>query len=111
MIDSVSMVNNDSDVLEDRLQNSCFSCKLDEIKRILRSDSSNKFNLLLQNIRSFNKNFDELSVYLNDYMENIDIMAFSETWHTEDLCTTINTYNDYHTVRAKKRGRSLTLYQ
>ena len=104
------MVNNDSDVLEDRLPNSCFSCKPYEIKRILRSDSSNKFNLLLQNIRSFNKNFDELSVYLNDYMENIDIMAFSETWHTEDLCTTINTYNDYHTVRANKKGGGVSLY-
>ena len=92
MISSISMVSNDSNVLEDHLTNSCTSCKPDEIKRIFNSNSSNKFNLLLQNIRSFNKNFDELSVYLNDYMKNIHIMAFLETWHTEDFCTTIDTY-------------------
>ena len=74
------------------------------------SRNSNTFNLLLQNIRSFNKNFDDLSVYLDNYMKNIDIMAFSETWHTEDLCTTINTYNDYHTVRANKKGGGVSLY-
>ena len=76
MINSISMVNNDSDFLDAHLPNSCYSCKPDEIKQIFHSRNSDTFNLLLQNIRSFNKNFDDLSVYLDNYMKNIDIIAF-----------------------------------
>ena len=60
MVNSVSMVNNGSEVLEARLPNSWFSCKPDEIKRMLNFNSSNSFIPLIQNIRAFNIKFDEL---------------------------------------------------
>ena len=43
----------------------------------------NKLRIIHQNIRSFNKNYDEFSVFLKQFSLGWDVLIFSETWFSE----------------------------
>ena len=38
------------------------------------------------NIRSFNKNFDNLPIMLGEFETTIDVIILTETWFIEGLC-------------------------
>ena len=50
------------------------------------------FVVFNQNIRSFNQNFESLSVFLSEIEKNIEIIVLTETWFTKDSCCSIEGY-------------------
>ena len=95
-----------------RLENECFSLKPNRVDEIFPSYQNlfKSFSIISQNIRSFNRNFDDFSVFFDDYTNKIDIMVFSETWFESDNCSSIQSYDDYHTVRQNKKGGGVSIY-
>lgn len=66
--------------------------------------------VLHQNIRSFNANFDCLSVFLNSISRDVDIVVLTETWFSDIFCSDISGYNDYHVFRSEKIGGGVSIY-
>lgn len=69
-----------------------------------------KFHIFHQNIRSFNRNFDSLSVFLNDLSTDIDIIALSETWFSDQQVCDIEGYNSYHIFRSGVTGGGISVF-
>ena len=58
-------------------------------------DTVNKLNdleVFHHNVRSFNRNFDQLSLLLDSVKQKVGVILLSETWFTEGLCTEIDGY-------------------
>ena len=60
-----------------------------------------------QNIRSFNRNFDDFSSSFNDFLP--DVMVFSETWFDEANVQYIQNYNSFHTIRTANRSGGVSI--
>ena len=91
----------------------CFKLEAYEIHKAFDPYSPSpgrNFSIFYQNIRSYNKNFDDISIYLGDYATKIDLFAFCETWFLEDSCANIFGYNGYHTTRANRSGGGVSIY-
>lgn len=57
-----------------------------ELKNKINLENKRNFNIIHFNIRSLNKNFNELLIYLEDYGVNgIDIITLSETWNIDNI--------------------------
>ena len=77
----------------------CNNFDLDNINssEILKNSNMNLFHV---NIRSCNKNLDELILYLDSISVNFNVIMLSETWlndTTEFTC--IPDYVDFHSIR------------
>ena len=68
------------------------------------------FVVFNQNIRSFNQNFDSLSVFLSEIEKNIKIIVLTETWFTKDSCCSIEGYRGYHSYRSDKIGGGVSVH-
>lgn len=66
--------------------------------------------VLHQNIRSFNKNFDEFSVFLGELRRNVDVIVLTETWFSQECCSGISGYTDFHTYRPQRDGGGVSVY-
>ena len=74
------------------------------------TDSGNFF-IYHQNIRSFNKNSDEVFLYIDKKLQIApDVLVFSETWFNLYDITLIEGYSDFHTVRENRRGGGVSIY-
>jgi hypothetical protein len=62
-------------------------------------DEHDNFTIIHQNIRSFNRNGDELIMYLNQLSVNIDVLILTETWFSSGNVSDIPGYRGYHTHR------------
>jgi len=71
---------------------------------------SDKFFVFHQNIRSFNKNCDELLLFMNGLDVCIDVVILSETWFNEDNCYDIPGYKSYHSYRKDRGGGGISIY-
>lgn len=74
------------------------------------SDVTDCLVIVHQNIRSFNCNFDEFSIYLNTLNVHVDVVILSETWFGVDGVQSVVGYRDYHSCRTDKRGGGVSLY-
>ena len=63
-----------------------------------------------QNIRSFNQNFDQLSVFMNKSSAQLDVIVLSETWFSEFSCSNIEGYLAYHTYRDGRAGGGISIF-
>ena len=68
--------------------------------------------ILSLNIRSVPKNLENLELFLSPYIEQIPVIALTETWLDK---TTVDLYNfgdfhGYHSVGSKKKGGGVSLY-
>ena len=92
--------------------NQCNFLQPHRINEIFQSctNSSKGITILNQNIRSFDKNFDEFSVYFQNYLTKIDVITFSETWFNDSICSPIPFYDGYHTVRPIRKGGGVSIY-
>lgn len=72
--------------------------------------NTDKFYMFHQNIRSFNKNFDEFSVFLNQIKTDIDIIVMTETWFSNSNVCNIEGYNGYHVFRSNIGGGGVSIY-
>lgn len=71
---------------------------------------SDNLNIFHQNIRSFEKNFDEFSVFLGNLNMSIDIVVFTETWFNNRYTCDIDGYAGYHVTRDNSRGGGVSVY-
>ena len=68
------------------------------------------FSLFHQNIRSFDRNYDDLSVFVNRLNRPIDVLVLTETWFSDMVCSDIAGFNSYHTFRSNKTGEGVSIY-
>ena len=66
------------------------------------------FVVFNQNIRSFNQNFDSLSIFSSEIERNIEIILLTETWFTKDSC--IEGYRGYHSYISDKIVGGVSVY-
>ena len=71
---------------------------------------NNDFLIFHQNIRSFNKNYDDLSVFLDSLNPDIDILVLTETWFSDGYFADINGFNAYHSYRCNGNGGGVSIY-
>lgn len=62
------------------------------------------------NVRSFNRNFDALSLLLGEISYSIDVIILSETWFVDMLCSEVDGYCGYHVCRTEKGGGGVSIY-
>ena len=68
------------------------------------------FTVVCQNILSFDKNFDSLSIMLNELKGGADVLILTETWFSVDNIKEINGYTGYHSCRKDRRGGGCSIY-
>ena len=68
--------------------------------------------ILLQNMRSLPRNFDEFNVYLNTVELKTDLICITETWLSEQNCCDIVNLGGYHPflVASTKKREGVGLY-
>jgi len=73
---------------------------------------TNASNLLIihQNIRSFNRNFDEFSALLDSIDSRFHVIVFTETWFAADSTIDISGYIGYHSYRTGRLGGGVSIY-
>ena len=81
---------------------------VDEFNRYI--SYQNPFIIFNQNIRSFNQNYDSLSVFLTTIKKNIEIIILTETWFTKDSCCNIEGYTGYHCFRTERSGGGVSVF-
>jgi len=62
------------------------------------------------NIRSFNRNSDELTVYLSQLTVKPVVIVLTETWFGEDNVSELNGYNGHHVYRSDRRGGGVSIF-
>lgn len=88
-------------------ENMCSYFSADEFNSLVVSD---RLYVIHQNIRSFQKNYDELSVFLNGLSVDIDIICLTETWFTELSVCNIEGYRGFHVYRHQGSGGGVSVY-
>lgn len=83
-----------------------------DITDSLQNISGNKFlNIAHFNIRSLNKNFDELLVYIELFKNNLDIIVLSETWRIDGVSNyLINNYTAYYSESYFNQNDGVIVY-
>ena len=76
--------------------NSCSNFSTDAFNDI---QFSNSIFLMNYNIRSFNSNFNEFSIFLKDLQTLPDIIILTETWFMGNFSDSIDGYHGYHSNR------------
>ena len=89
-----------------------FNCCYTDISEFtdLQASAPDNFNIFSQNIRSFDKNYDALSVFLNNLNSEIEIIILTETWFSNFHSCDIEGYKSYHVFRSEKRGGGVSIY-
>jgi len=70
----------------------------------------NKFTIIHQNIRSFNKNGDDLILFLSQFSRKPDVIVISETWFSPTIVTGLEGYNCFHTFREIRKGGGISIF-
>ena len=96
---------------EDVYLNSCCTYySVDSFNDELGGNSRNNFLMLHHNIRSFRKNFDEVSAFLSLLSHRFQVLVFSETWFDNDSVMEISGYKSYHSYRSGRVGGGVSVY-
>ena len=67
------------------------------------SSSNRKLFIMNFNIRSFNANIGEFSLFLDELVRIPDVIILTETWNSDDLSADIDNYRSYHCNRPNNR--------
>ena len=82
----------------------CTYCNPDTLSSCL-ADHTMSFNVIHINIRSYNKNFDEFVMFLNQTGLQYSVIVLTETWLTEDSSwQEVLGFKSYHSIRRGKAG-------
>ena len=77
--------------------NSCFNFDVDTFNDNIQL--SNSIFFMNYNIRSFNSNFNEFSIFLSDLKTPPDVITLTETWFMGNNSDSIDGYHGYHCSR------------
>lgn len=72
--------------------------------------TADKFLVFHQNVRSFNKNSDELILFLVNLKTDIDVLILTETWFNQFNYHDIPGFNSYHSFRTERTGGGVSVY-
>ena len=86
----------------------CVYYNCDELNDAVFHD--NELLIFTHSIRSINRNFENLSLLLDNIKSNIDVIVLSKTWITEELCCDIDGLESYHVVRINRVGGGVSVY-
>lgn len=79
--------------------------------KLLDKDSKNNLNIIHINIRSINKNLDQMLILIESLGENFDIMVLSETWIIEDITRfNITGYNVFYSQGQFNQNDGVVVY-
>ena len=75
------------------------------------SMSKDKLFIINFNIRSFNANFDQFAVFLDELERAPDLIILTETWNSDDKNAKINGFKSFHCNRSfDMRGGGVSIY-
>ena len=80
----------------------CMYYEIDELTDCLQNNKG--LFVLHQNIRSFQRNFDDLSVLISQFSAKIDVIVLTETCFSYGLCQEIDGYVGFHVFRSERVG-------
>ena len=94
-----STLSNSTDLDDPNIShsNSCYNFDVDTFNNNIQF--SYPIFFMNYNIRSFNSNFNEFSIFLNDLPTLPDIFTLTETWFMGNISETIDGYHGYHCNR------------
>jgi len=69
-----------------------------------------KISVFHLNIRSFNRNSDELSIYLSQFPAKPSIIVLSETWFSDGSVSELDGYRGHHVYRRDRRGGGVSVF-
>jgi len=92
--------------------NSLPQCQYFDINSFPRicSESALPFSIFCINIRSFNRNIDELLVFLRLINMDPTVIVITETWFSEDCTVELDGYCGYHVHRTGRRGGGVSVF-
>ena len=76
---------------------------------VVRSKVGNFF-IMLENVRSWGKFFDELHSFASELNRAADVIVLSETWFSANTCRDVQCYTGFHTCRANKTEGSVSVF-
>ena len=84
----------------------------DEFNSKFSPNCGNDLSVFHINIRSLNKNGDELLVYLETINRKFDVICITESWITElpVVDDVFPSYPSFHSIRKSKNGGGCSLY-
>ena len=77
----ISDYDEETRLLIDQSQRNYYT--LDNVNDYINNCLKNNLNIFHANIRSFDSNYDEISVFLDSFTKRPNILVFSETWFSE----------------------------
>ena len=96
--------------LENNLMDSNQFYDINTSNNIIKNSNCRQLSIFHQNIRSFNRNCDELFIFLNQFTVCPDIIALTETWFSSDTICKFDGYVGYHVYRENRRGGGVSIY-
>jgi len=96
----------------------CDICDFDEqyylpeqVSSLFWNGIRDNFSIFHLNIRSFNKNSDDLSVVLDQLGPKPDVIVLTETWFSSDNCNgELPGFSAQHVFRSDRRGGGVSVY-
>ena len=83
---------------------------LDSFGELSRVSSGMSLFIVHHNLRSFSRNYDELSSFLSEFNRDVDILVLTETWSSRANVGCIAGYNGYHSYRTDRVGGGVSVY-
>jgi len=83
---------------------------VDSFNDMCRNETVHKFSLLHMNIRSFNRNSDELCLFIGQLDVKPDVLVLTETWFSHNYTDDLYGYSGYHVFRGDRRGGGVSIY-
>ena len=84
-------MNDDVDIYQPDIQ--CAYCYIDDLHNFIVG--RNELLIVTHNIRSFNRNYEGLSLALANIGSLIDVIILTETWFMDGLCGEIDGFTSF----------------
>ena len=93
-----------NDIFNDKFQD--ISSPYVTVNQLKSKDVSEKFSLMHMNIRSLNKNFENLRIFLDNFTDSFfSVIGLTETWLTDNTASLFN-LPGYHLINNDRYNRS-----
>ena len=88
----------------------CSYFDVESFNEMIVQDNIKKVHIMHHNIRSFHRNFDELSVFIDHLKAKFRIFVLTETWFSKDFTVDIDGYKSHHSFRYDRMGGGVSIY-
>jgi len=86
-------------------------CLPEQVPTFFRDTNQGYFSVFHLNVRSFNRNCDELTVLLDQFVVRPDVIVLTETWFSTSNCNAdLPGYCAQHVYRTDRRGGGVSVF-